>query len=95
MGRSLMEMCKFVKCLPSELYVKHDPTIGDFLAVSAYWRIIQEEEMAKKIAEILVFAEEKEDLKDYTKSALTTYSEIIDLLYSANKPMTKEELIIL
>lgn len=55
-------------------------------------RIIQEEKMAKKIAEILVSAEEKEDLKDYTKSALTTYSEIINLLYSANKPMTKEEL---
>jgi len=44
MGRSLMEMCRLLKCLPSELYQKHDPTIGDFLAVSEYANILREEE---------------------------------------------------
>ena len=44
MGRTLIEMCKFVGCFPSELYKKHNPTVGDQLAISAYWRIIDEEE---------------------------------------------------
>jgi len=42
-----MEVCKFVCCLPSELYKKHDPTIGDFMAVSAYYAILAEEEDEK------------------------------------------------
>lgn len=44
MGRALMEMCKLLNCLPSELYEKHDPTIGDFLAISTYTQILKEEE---------------------------------------------------
>jgi len=39
-----MEVCKFVGCLPSELYKRHNPTVGDFLAVSAYYGVLQEEE---------------------------------------------------
>jgi len=39
-----MEMCRLLKCLPSELYEKHDPTIGDFLAISGYTKILKEEE---------------------------------------------------
>jgi len=44
MGRSLLEMCKFLGCLPSELYQKHNPTVGDFLAISAYVKVVREEE---------------------------------------------------
>jgi len=44
MGRSLLEMCRFLGCLPSELYQKHNPTVGDFLAVSAYYKLLREEE---------------------------------------------------
>lgn len=44
MGRSFMETCKFVGCLPSELYQKHEPTIGDFMAISALKGIEMDEE---------------------------------------------------
>jgi len=37
-------MCRFLGCLPSELYQKHNPTVGDFLAVSAYYKLLREEE---------------------------------------------------
>lgn len=47
MGRSFMEVCRFVGCLPSELYQKHNPTIGDYLAISAYWQVLTEEENTK------------------------------------------------
>jgi len=47
MGRAFIEVCRFVGCLPSELYEKHDPTIGDFLAVAKYHEILAEEEAEK------------------------------------------------
>jgi len=47
MGRSFMEVCRFVGCLPSELYQKHNPTIGDYLAISAYWQVLADEETRK------------------------------------------------
>lgn len=55
------------------------------------YRIMHEEEMAKKIASALVHPE-LEETNSFMKTALTTCSEIIDLLYSSNKPITKEEL---
>lgn len=42
-----METCKHLGCLPSELYQKHDPTIGDFLAIYIYDQILREEEDEK------------------------------------------------
>lgn len=40
-------MCKFLGCLPSELYVKHNPTPLDFEAIGAHRHICAEEEAAK------------------------------------------------
>lgn len=47
MGRTHIEMCRFLGCLPSELYKKHNPTLGDYYAIDAYWRILQEEEVER------------------------------------------------
>jgi len=47
MGRALAEVCKFVGCLPSELYKKHNPTIGDFIFIAKYHEILAEEEAEK------------------------------------------------
>jgi hypothetical protein len=44
MGRAFAEVCRFVGCLPSELYKKHDPTIGDFHLIAALHKIEAEEE---------------------------------------------------
>jgi len=44
MGRAFAEVCKFVGCLPSELYKYHDPTIGDFAFVAAL-KVIEDEEI--------------------------------------------------
>lgn len=43
MGRAFGEMCDFTGCLPSELYQKHDPTIGDFVFVVVRNNIKQED----------------------------------------------------
>ena len=40
-------MCKFLGCLPSELYEEHNPTIGDVQAINAYRKILEEEENEK------------------------------------------------
>ena len=45
MGRSLVELSEHVGCLPSELYKKHDPTIGDFALIRVYRRILAEEQI--------------------------------------------------
>jgi len=42
-----MEMCRFLGCLPSELYKKHNPTLGDYVAIAAYYQIKEEEEAEK------------------------------------------------
>jgi len=47
MGRSLAQVCEFVGCLPSELYEKYNPTIGDFLFIAKYNEIKAEEEAEK------------------------------------------------
>jgi len=47
MGRGLLEVCDFVNCLPSELYEKHNPTIGDFMAVRAYYNVLAKEQDEK------------------------------------------------
>jgi len=44
MGRAFAELCRWKGCLPSELYDKCNPTIGDMVFVSVYDRIRQEEE---------------------------------------------------
>jgi len=47
MGRAFAELCRWKGCLPSELYDKCDPTIGDMMFVSAYCKIKDEEENEK------------------------------------------------
>jgi len=47
MGRGFAELCKFVDCLPSELYQRHNPTMADFSFVAALKKIEMEEENEK------------------------------------------------
>lgn len=54
-------------------------------------RIKEEEKMAQKVVSELLPVLEKQ-MVPHMKLALATFSQIIELLYSANKPLTKEEL---
>jgi len=43
-GRSLAETCKWLKCLPSELYEKHNPTMADLMFIAGYTELEKNEE---------------------------------------------------